>query len=65
MVTEYRGEVITHQMVKERMNTIYKGQHNFYFLDYGNGEVIDAGLKGSEARFINHSCNPNCHIEKW
>ncbi|KAI9243830.1 hypothetical protein BDA99DRAFT_529816 [Phascolomyces articulosus] len=65
LVTEYRGEVITHQMVKERMNTIYKGQQNFYFLDYGNGEVIDAGLKGSEARFINHSCNPNCHIEKW
>ncbi|KAG2221316.1 hypothetical protein INT45_014000 [Circinella minor] len=65
LITEYRGEVITHQMVKERMNTIYKGQQNFYFLDYGNGEVIDAGLKGSEARFINHSCDPNCHIEKW
>ncbi|KAI9495959.1 hypothetical protein BDB00DRAFT_759408 [Zychaea mexicana] len=65
LITEYRGEVITHQEVKERMNTIYKSNRNFYFLDYCNGEVIDAGLKGSEARFINHSCDPNCHIEKW
>ncbi|KAI8137962.1 hypothetical protein BJV82DRAFT_524413 [Fennellomyces sp. T-0311] len=65
LITEYRGEVITHKMVKERMDSIYKGHQNFYFLDYCNGEVIDAGLKGSEARFINHSCDPNCHIEKW
>jgi hypothetical protein len=24
-----------------------------------------AGLCGSEARFLNHSCDPNCEIEKW
>lgn len=27
--------------------------------------MIDGGSYGSEARFINHSCDPNCHIEKW
>ncbi|KAI9222006.1 hypothetical protein BC828DRAFT_46929 [Blastocladiella britannica] len=26
---------------------------------------IDAGTHGSVARFTNHSCNPNCAIEKW
>ena len=27
--------------------------------------VIDASLMGSMARFINHSCDPNCVTEKW
>ena len=33
--------------------------HTFIFgLD--NGQVINAGIDGNEARWINHSCNPNC-----
>jgi SET domain-containing protein len=26
--------------------------------------IIDA-TKGSIARFVNHSCDPNCRVEKW
>ncbi|KAI9244085.1 hypothetical protein EDC94DRAFT_25426 [Helicostylum pulchrum] len=65
LVIEYRGEIISHQLCEERMCTTYVNEKNFYFLDYCNGEVIDACTKGTEARFINHSCDPNCHIEKW
>lgn len=28
-------------------------------------EIIDATVKGGMARFINHSCDPNCATEKW
>jgi SET domain len=29
------------------------------------GLYIDATLKGGPARFINHSCDPNCETQKW
>jgi SET domain-containing protein len=64
-VTEYCGEIISQQTCINRMSTDYKDMHHYYFLDYDNGEVIDGCQKGSVARFINHSCDPNCRIEKW
>jgi SET domain-containing protein len=27
--------------------------------------VLDATVKGSDARYINHSCDANCATEKW
>jgi SET domain-containing protein len=33
--------------------------HTFYF-DLGGDTVIDGGTQGNAARWINHSCEPNC-----
>jgi len=30
-----------------------------------NGEIIDPTSYGNVARFINHSCDPNCETRKW
>ncbi|KXS19061.1 histone-lysine N-methyltransferase ash1, partial [Gonapodya prolifera JEL478] len=65
LVCEYRGEIISEDTCLNRMSTIYANNHAFYMLEYQEGEVIDAHRKGTEARFVNHSCDPNCHIEKW
>ncbi|RKO90169.1 structural basis of auto-inhibitory mechanism of histone methyltransferase, partial [Blyttiomyces helicus] len=65
LVTEYRGEVISQEECRHRMETMYGGTQNYYFLNYDGKEVVDAGRKGTDARFANHSCEPNCYIEKW
>jgi uncharacterized protein len=37
--------------------------HTFYY-SLQNGDVIDAGQGGNDARWINHSCEPNCATEE-
>lgn len=37
--------------------------HTFYY-SIENGDVIDAGEGGNDARWINHSCEPNCATEE-
>ncbi|KDN41066.1 SET domain-containing protein, partial [Tilletiaria anomala UBC 951] len=67
LVDEYRGEIIDLPEATRRTVNIYKEKGNFYLLDYdaAAGEVLDSGMKGNRTRFANHSCDPNCHMQKW
>jgi SET domain-containing protein len=59
-IMEYLGERISHAEADARYEQ--KGDddgHTFLFIA-SNRTVIDAGVDGNDARFINHSCNPNC-----
>jgi uncharacterized protein len=59
-VIEYLGDRISHAEADRRYE--HKGDddgHTFLFIA-SNRTVIDAGVDGNEARFINHSCAPNC-----
>jgi hypothetical protein len=59
-IVEYLGERISHEQADARYEA--KGQddgHTFLFVVDAR-TVIDAGVGGNEARFINHSCDPNC-----
>ena len=59
-VIEYLGERVSHAEADRRYDL--KGEddgHTFLFIA-SNRTVIDAGVAGNEARFINHSCDPNC-----
>ena len=67
-VVEYVGEVLDRKMCHERLQKAHENQvQHFYMLtlDSRNGLVIDAKEKSNHARFINHSCDPNCETQKW
>lgn len=65
-VIEYVGEVLDTEMCKERLQKAHESSTtNFYMLTLDSGLVIDAGQKSNRARFINHSCSPNCETQKW
>jgi uncharacterized protein len=59
-IIEYLGERISHAEADRRYAR--KGDddgHTFLFIA-SSRTVIDAGVDGNDARFINHSCDPNC-----
>ncbi|CAH1134905.1 unnamed protein product [Ceutorhynchus assimilis] len=64
-ILEYVGEVVSDQEFKERMNSIYVNDTHHYCLHLDSGLVIDGHRMGSDGRFVNHSCEPNCEIQKW
>ncbi|KAM5442479.1 hypothetical protein MferCBS31731_002357 [Microsporum ferrugineum] len=64
IIVEYTGEILTQIEAQRRMKTIYKKNECFYLMDFDQNMIIDA-TRGSIARFVNHSCEPNCKMEKW
>ena len=59
-IIEYLGDRVTHEEVDERYaDKLDTDSHTFLFT-VNSKIVIDAGSNGNDARFINHSCDPNC-----
>ena len=59
-VIEYVGERVSHAEADRRYeNKDASDSHTFLFI-VDRRTVIDAGVGGNSARFINHSCAPNC-----
>ena len=57
-IIEYKGKLITEEAADERYGDD-ESNHTFLFL-LDNDMVIDAYRGGNSARWINHSCYPNC-----
>jgi uncharacterized protein len=54
-IIEYTGERVSWEAAPDDDND----PHTFNF-GLENGEVINPEIGGNDARWINHSCNPNC-----
>jgi SET domain-containing protein len=62
-IIEYKGERINwKEALRRHPHDPEQPNHTFYFT-VGDDCVIDGGAKGNAARWINHSCNPNCEAD--
>ena len=61
-VVHYAGEKISNQESLKRERRYIRRGHIWCF-KLTNRTVIDAGVGGNVARYINHSCRPNCYIQ--
>ncbi|XP_078604802.1 uncharacterized protein LOC144878245 isoform X3 [Branchiostoma floridae x Branchiostoma japonicum] len=64
-ILEYVGEVVSEQEFRRRTVEIYHDHNHHYCLNLHSGAVIDGYKYGCEGRFVNHSCEPNCEMQKW
>ncbi|XP_017279835.1 histone-lysine N-methyltransferase 2B isoform X2 [Kryptolebias marmoratus] len=61
MVIEYAGTVIR-AVLTDKREKYYDGKGiGCYMFRIDDFDVVDATMQGNAARFINHSCEPNCY----
>ena len=65
-IIEYLGERVSHDEADRRYELKDDNDSHTFLFIVDSKTVIDAGTDGNEARFFNHSCDPNCEsvVEK-
>ena len=58
-IIQYKGRLLTHAEADERYGDGGETGHTFLFT-LNDSYIIDANQGGNSARWINHSCAPNC-----
>jgi SET domain-containing protein len=58
-IVEYRGKRLTHAEADRRFGNEVDSGHTFLFT-LNDEYLVDGGDGGNIARWINHSCSPNC-----
>ncbi len=59
-ITEYVGDRISHAEADRRHEDKAHDDNHTFLFTVNSRVVIDGGVKGNDARWINHSCDPNC-----
>jgi hypothetical protein len=68
LVIEYVGEIIDDDEMQKRLLTqteLTPQDKDFYIMELDTGLYVDGKKKGNLSRFINHSCDPNCELQRW
>jgi SET domain-containing protein len=64
-IIEYKGQHISQDEANERYGEDDKGHHHTVLFTIDEDMVIDARHKGNAAKYINHSCDPNCEAVQY
>src|SRR5262245_59542554 len=59
-IVEYTGERISHAEADARYDDASMRRHHTFLFTVDADTVVDAAVGGGPARFLNHSCEPNC-----
>ncbi len=59
-IIEYVGERIDEDEATARYDDESMSHHHTFLFGVDEDVIIDAAVDGNDARFINHSCDPNC-----
>jgi SET domain-containing protein len=65
-IIEYAGERISRAEGNRRYSDlVVRGHPHTLLFELDARTFIDGGVNGNDARFINHSCRPNCEAVGW
>ena len=59
-VVEYLGDRVSHAQADARYEDKDPNDNHTFLFTVDAKTVIDGGVNGNEARYINHGCDPNC-----
>jgi SET domain-containing protein len=59
-IIEYAGERISNAEADRRYDEDGMRRHHTFLFTLNRKTVVDGNRQGSDARYINHSCDPNC-----
>lgn len=63
-ILEYKGKLVSWREAQRRYERSAAEDGHTFFFDLDDGQVIDGAQGGNSARWINHSCAPNCEAEQ-
>ena len=59
-IIEYAGERISNEEADRRYDEEKMRRHHTFLFTLDRSTVVDGNSGGNDARYINHSCDPNC-----
>ena len=63
-IFQYTGKRITPEQADAMYPVNPDDPFHTFFFALSSGKVIDGGKKGNDAKWINHSCSPNCQAQE-
>jgi hypothetical protein len=59
-IMEYLGDRVSHEEADSRYEHKEANDNHTFLFTVDSRTVIDGGVGGNDARYINHGCDPNC-----